>query len=70
MNLGLLAVEAGSQPGSDVGGKPSSDKPRIPYARRASLPAAIASKWTGSAAAEAATVSADSSNLADITSEC
>ncbi len=28
MNLGLLAVEAGSRPGSDVGGEPSPDKPR------------------------------------------
>jgi hypothetical protein len=27
-NLGLLAVEAGSQPGGDVGGEPSPDKPR------------------------------------------
>jgi hypothetical protein len=28
MNLGLLAVEAGSRPGSDVGGEPSPDKPK------------------------------------------
>jgi hypothetical protein len=28
MNLGLLAVKAGSRPGGDVGGEPSPDKPR------------------------------------------
>jgi hypothetical protein len=28
MNLGLLAVEAGSRSGGDVGGEPSLDKPR------------------------------------------
>jgi hypothetical protein len=28
MNLGLLAVEAGSRPGGNVSGKPSPDKPR------------------------------------------
>jgi hypothetical protein len=28
MDLGLLAVEAGSRPGGDVAGKPSPDKPR------------------------------------------
>ncbi len=28
MNLGLLAEEAGSRPGGDVGGEPSPDKPK------------------------------------------
>jgi hypothetical protein len=38
MNLGLLVVEAGSRPGSDVGREPSPDKPRRHHSQEASLP--------------------------------